>query len=475
MPKIVNEMMKPFLKYYALRFLGENDIPRRQEQLLREKIRKASRTSVGRKLGLRPDSKIKETPLTFYGFYKPFFENPQEGDFIYPVSDYNKVYTSGTMSKPKVFLVPREGLWENLKTTGFSFLFLSTHDGKKSNFEVGEVIYQNTPGGQFISSFFSDVYAKKKTGWSVHVPDINLSYQEKVDWFVEHYKEVDIAYMTVTSLLDQIYPRIGHSFKLKGFFAQDRPASVLKERIKEVTGTYPKTIFGSTETMFAGLPSIAHPGGFFFDWRVLWPEFLPEKGAISGDPGLLDPPPDTVPLMNVEVGKRYQMIVTPYLNDLVRYVMPDIVECVDKGDDILGCMSPVFMYYARCDNLLVLHNFTRIMEEELIQILTNAGIPYVDFTARRESEGSHEYMRLFIELSSKISEDELVNRIHQGLIDFDRDWRDLTNFMNYLPLKVTVLPRGSFHRYLKRKAGLPKIPRIEMREELLNELLSNRS
>ncbi len=51
--------------------------------------------------------------------------------------------------------------------------------------------------------------------------------------------------------------------------------------------------------------------------------------------------------------------------------MPDIVECVDKGDDVLGCLSPVFRYYARCDNLLVLHNFTRIAEEEMIQVLAN--------------------------------------------------------------------------------------------------------
>ena len=472
MPRIENEMMKPFLRYYALRFLGEKDILGKQERLLREKVRKASETGIGRKIGLKPDSKINEIPLTFYSYYKPFFESPHEGDFLYPISDYNKVYTSGTMGKPKVFLVPKSGLWENLKTTGFTFLFLSTHDGKRPTYEVGDVIYQNTPGGQFISSFFSDVYAKKNTGWSVHVPDIELPYQEKVDWFVEHYKEVDIAYMTVTSLLNQVYPKIGHPFKLKGFLTQDRPASVLKERIKEVTGTYPKTIFGSTETMFAGLPSISHPGGFFFDWRVLWPEFLPEKDAISDDVCLLDPPPQALPLMEVEVGKRYQMIVTPYLNDLVRYVMPDVVECVDKGDDILGCLSPVFMYYSRCDNLLVLHNFTRIAEEELIRILTDAGIPYVDFTARRELEGSHEYMRLYIELSSKMPEDELVNRIHKGLLEFDKDWRDLTTFMNYVPLKVTVLPRGSFHRYLKGRVGLPKIPRIEMREELLNELLS---
>ena len=141
MPKIVYEMMKPFLKYYALKFLGEKDIPGRQEQLLREKIKKASRTNLGRKLGLRPNSKIKEIPLTFYSFCKPLYENPYEGDFIYPLSDYDKVYTSGTMGKPKVFMVPRKGLWENLKRTGFSFLFLSTHDGEKITFEVGDVIY----------------------------------------------------------------------------------------------------------------------------------------------------------------------------------------------------------------------------------------------------------------------------------------------------------------------------------------------
>ncbi len=57
---------------------------------------------------------------------------------MYPLNDYVKATTSGTMGKPKTFLTPRKGLWDNLQKTGFSVMLLSTHDGEKVTFEIGE-------------------------------------------------------------------------------------------------------------------------------------------------------------------------------------------------------------------------------------------------------------------------------------------------------------------------------------------------
>jgi hypothetical protein len=153
--------------------------------------------------------------------------------------------------------------------------------------------------------------------------------------------------------------------------------------------------------------------------------------------------------------------------------MPDIIECIDLGDEILGTNLPIFLYHSRCDKLISLHNFTRISADELMQVMKEADIPFIDFTARRDISGKYDYMRLYIELSEELSVEEVTERIHMQLIEFDKDWRDLTDFLGYKPIKVDLLPRESFNEYLQKKKGLPRVDHIEMKNEHLELLLRN--
>jgi hypothetical protein len=472
MSQYLKRLVFPLAKSYALGFLGEKNIGERLEGTLESRLSAGANTGVGKKLGLSTSSRFSKVPLTSYGFYKQFFDSPNEGDFLYPLSDYIRVTTSGTMGKPKSYLLPKSGLWDCLKKAGFASMLVYTHDGERVTFEVGDIAYTNVPGGSHISSFLTDIGSKQNSGLVVQCPDPNLSFDKKVDYFVQNYKSISFAYMNVTTLFDQIYPRIGEPIHLKGFVTQDRSAAILKDEIKKITGNYPKSAYGSTETMKSTIPSIEHPGAFFFDWRILYPEFIPEADAITGDFGRLDEPPETIKMMDVEVGKRYQLVATPFKNDLMRYVMPDIFECVDDGDDVLGSNAPVFAYYARSDRIIVLHNFTRISEEELAQVLFDAKIPFIDFTARREAEGTRDYLTIYVELSKKMTLEEVAERADARLFEFDKDWKDLKNFLKYNPLRVRLLPRGSFSRYLASQKGLPKVERVEMSDDHLVRLLS---
>jgi hypothetical protein len=466
-------IIKPLIQYYATSFLKEDGAESKQTELVKKKVRRASSTGIGKKMGLNSGAQWEELPLTTYSFYRSFFEAPQEGDLLYPISEYFRVYTSGTMGKPKSFLQPREWLKENIRKTALTGIFLFSHDGEKYRVEVGDTIYRNSPGGAFISSFMHGSLDRFSRGFLRQVPEDTLTFKEKVDYFVENYKEIDMAYMNVPILLEEIVPRVGESFHLKGFFTQDRAAPIFKEEIKETVGTYPKVIFGSTETSLSGLPSIEYPGAFFFDWRVVYTEFIPEEEAISDDMGLVEEAPETLSMDDLQVGERYQLIITPYLNDLTRYLMPDILECVALGDDVINTSLPVFLYHSRCDKLISLHNFTRISEEELIQVLKEADIPFMDFTARREIKGKFDHMKIFIELTEEMPEEEVSERIHEQFLEIDKDWRDLTNFMEYKPLMIQLLPRGSFNEYMDRKGGLPRVDHIEMKKEHLALLLEN--
>jgi hypothetical protein len=200
---------------------------------------------------------------------------------------------------------------------------------------------------------------------------------------------------------------------------------------------------------------------------VVYPEFIPlDEGEA--------PPEDseTVKLSEVEKGRRYRFVVTPYLTEIHKYLMPDVFECISHGDDCLGTDLPVFKYYSRGDKLVVLHNFTRIAEEELLQVMRDSGMGYVDFTARRETDGYRDHLKIYVELTEEKPVQEVHRSIGEALAEFDRDWRDLVEFLKYDPLKVELLPRGSFKRYLARQSGMYRVDRVQMRDEKLDLLLS---
>jgi len=212
--------------------------------------------------------------------------------------------------------------------------------------------------------------------------------QHEVDYFVEHHEEIDIAYMTIPTLLDDVIPRVGEKLSLKGFVVQDSAAAIYKDKIKEVTGSYPKVSYGSTEALACSVPSIQEDS-------------------------------ETVKLSEVEKGRRYRFVVTPYLTEIHKYLMPDIFECISHGDDCLDTDLPVFKYYSRGDKLVVLHNFTRIAEEELIQVMKDSGMGYVDFTARRETEGYRDYLKIYVELTEEKPVQEVHRSIGEALAEFD--------------------------------------------------------
>jgi len=318
----------------------------------------------------------------------------------------------------------------------------------------------------------TEIGMKNRVAFVKNCPDPYLPFQAKVDYFVNNYKNIDMAYMTVTTLLDQVYPRIGEPFHLKGFMTQDSSSLVFKDEIKKITGSYPKTTYGATEIMIPTVASIEHPGCFIFDWRVLYAEFVPDDQKIENSEPIIKADIDVVDLSGVEPGKRYQLIATPYLTEITRYVMPDILHCVDRGDDVLNSQLPVFKYHARSDKIIVLHNFTRIVEEEITQVLKDANVPFVDYTVIKMQDGTHDYMKMYLELSKPMDHDTVYRMIDERLTEFDRDWHDLKEVLNYDPLRIELIPKDSFRHYLQHREGMTRVEWVQMKKERLGLLLS---
>jgi len=102
----------------------------------------------------------------------------------------------------------------------------------------------------------------------------------------------------------------------------------------------------------------------------------------------------------------------------------------------------------------------------------HANIPFIDFAARAEVEKGLEYLAMYIEPTREKTAEEIQRLLHEQLYTEDRDYRELANFFGYTPIKVHIVPKGTFALYLQDKvATIPKVDRINMEEKEFKKLI----
>mgnify|MGYP000112008177 FL=1 len=163
----------------------------------------------------------------------------------------------------------------------------------------------------------------------------------------------------------------------------------------------------------------------------------------------------TVTLAEVEAGKRYELVLTNLLGGVfVRYRVGDLIEITALRDEELGVGLPQMIFHARADDVIDLANFTRLTEKGVWQALEHSGVPYVDWTARKEYEGQQIILHIYLEPKNPASDPGAVReQVRQGLVSTDRFYADLQSMLGMDPLRVTLLSPGTFRRYaLARQA-----------------------
>jgi len=433
----------------------------KQDKMLEEKFERMERAAIGKKFGINKNSKLEGISLTNYEFYKPFYDSPQTDGLMYDRKDYATIETSGTSGARKRFLFPKHAITRSLRETGMSLLMLMFHNGEKITLEYGDLIFVNTGAGPFAGGVFTAL-GSKEMGIVKFVPNINLSYMDKVDYFIKNYEKIDGAVIYASTLLSQVMPKIQKAIQLKALITMDSVvADANKETIREFTGVYPKSPYGSTETLMCSITSSQYPLGNIFDWRRGIFEFIPKK---SGKSVLLK-------MDEVRVGEIYQPVFTSFHTEITRYVLNDFLLVVSKKDDLLGADWPVFKYNSRAEKTISIQNFTRISEGEILQVLDDLYVPYVEFAARLEIVNSLEFMVLYMEFSKTVSLEEVAVRIHDKLCEIDSDYKCLSSFFGYRPIMIRKVPTGTFAKFLDWKGGsLPKVDRINMCDEDFSKL-----
>ncbi len=207
-------------------------------------------------------------------------------------------------------------------------------------------------------------------------------------------------------------------------------------------------------------------------------EFIPEAEYFKWqlDHGY---EPKTVLLDEVKAGENYEIVITNFHGGtMVRYRVGDMIRITALRNEKLGIDIPQMAFERRADELIDIAGFTRLTERVIWQAIENTGIPYQDWTVRKEAVGERPVLQLYLELGDGYiaSEKGMATAVHQQLKKLDSDYADLEGILGLKPLEVTLLPQGAFKAYMtaRRNEGADlahlKPPHINPSDKVLSWL-----
>jgi hypothetical protein len=468
-----------------------------QRRLLMEQITLLSRCELGRMLfGDRIPGSIDEfresVPLTTYDFYAPFLS--EKRDDLLPAKPYWWLRTSGRSGEYAYKWIPySEAMVQKLAQCSMAGLIFA------SCFRKGEFVFEENDIMLFALAPFPYIsgaigIALEREFNFCYVPPmeqaVQMEFQDRVregfrlalrtgidafnglasvlakigDQFVEGGSAFEpslsllhpaVLLRLVRGLLKSrldgrsyLLPKDLWNVKCIGTGGTD--TVLFKERIKEYWGREPVEAYACTE---GGLMAnqLWNCKGMTFYPDVCFLEFIPEEEHLKSraHPGHQ---PCTVLLDELEAGRRYEIVLTNFLaGALVRYRVGDIVEIMALQDQQLGVHLPQMAFYSRADDIIDLASITRLTEKAVWQAIEGAGFAYTDWVAKKEHEAGDVVLHLYIEPKHKVPQNPITARIGQNLKNLEPSYGELEKLWNVDPLRVTLLPVGSFASYYKAR------------------------
>ncbi len=277
------------------------------------------------------------------------------------------------------------------------------------------------------------------------------SRQQRFSWHLLHPKVMQrllLAWFRSKRERRSLLPK--DLWPLKGLVCYGTDTSIYRDKLRYYWGIEPNETYAASEV---GLIAIQawNKKNMTFTPSTCFLEFVPEKEWLRSreDDNYQ---PSTVLLDEVEEGQRYEVVVTSFHGmPFLRYRLGDLIRIVALEDREAGIKLPQMVFESRADDLIDIAGFPRLDEKTMWQAIANTGIKYEDWTARKECEQDETVIRLYIEPKEEIGVKEIERLVHQELVRINRDYRDLQNMLGIRPLRVTLLPEGSFHRYYEEK------------------------
>lgn len=184
------------------------------------------------------------------------------------------------------------------------------------------------------------------------------------------------------------------------------------------------------------------------------------------------PHPNTIPLVDVEIGKTYALVIST-LGGLYRYIIGDTVRFTQRNPYKFVIVGRTTNYINAFGEELMVCNadeaLARICEEFQITVAEYTAAPAFD---PMSGKGKHEWIIEFNEQPNDLA--HFAHRLHEELRKINSDYDAKSSpGMTLQPLEIHSAPHGTFSRYLQEKGklgGQNKIPRLRNDRTLFDEV-----
>ncbi len=247
---------------------------------------------------------------------------------------------------------------------------------------------------------------------------------------------------------------------VKGILGGGTDSAVFKKRVDELWGRTPLELYAGSEGGLYAFQAWDY-STMTFTPNLNFYEFIPEREHFKWQ---VDHSykPKTLLLDEVEEGQVYELIVTNlHGGALTRYRVGDVIRITSLRNEAAGINLPQMVFERRADDLIDIAGFGRLTERVIWEAIENSGVPYVDWTARKEIEDDQAFLHVYLEASGSPvpSERAFTSALYRQFRELDKRY----NFNIYsifgeeedapadLPLRVSYLASGAFRRFIVKR------------------------
>jgi hypothetical protein len=488
-----------------------------QQRLLMEQIDLLARCELGRKImrNTVPNSvdEFREmVPLTTYEDYTPYLLDKRED--VLPVKPFTWAHTGGTTGRWKwAPLTPN--IYDLYTEYCFAMVLLASSQGR-GHFSVrnNDVFFYAAAPPPYFSGIGAEVLARMLD--FRFIPPLDkareLDFRER---FMLGFTMALRMGMDGTGGLASVMARIGESFgererslkpllhpaaawrviravirakragrpmmpkdmwDLKYIACAGMDVDAFRDKVKLYWGVDPFEFYVNTEFGCQLAMQTWNRKGMTFVPDAGFFEFIPEQDSLRSrdDPSY---EPITVLMDELEAGKRYEVVFTNFCGGVfTRYRPGDLIKIIALGDGETGVCLPQMVFEARADRIIDIGGFSRLNERIVWQVLESLDIVYEDWMARKEIEAGQPVIRLYL-ASDYPHREQLEVTLHEKLKELDADYNDLEAMLNMKPLRLQLLPPGTFARYsqMRQAEGADfahmKPPHMEPSDEIVGAVL----
>jgi hypothetical protein len=260
---------------------------------------------------------------------------------------------------------------------------------------------------------------------------------------------------------------------------------VFQKKVKELWGRYSLGTYASTEGGVYATQTWDYDSMTFVP-NLNFFEFIPEREWFKWQ---LDHSyqPKTILLDEVEAGENYEIVITNLHGGIMtRYRVGDMIRITSLRNEKLNINIPQMEFYSRADDLIIITGLGYITEKLVWEAIENTGVPYVDWTARKEAIDGKPALHIYME-----PKDKYIAREENVATTVRKEFRKLESIYDYNPyplvgdlettldlksVQVTLLPQGAFSSYISQRQaegadlGHLKPPHINPSDKMLSLL-----